>query len=159
MQERAKLTATTLVSVLVLSACASGGKFVSAPQVELGGVEIKSLSFARQTFLLSFNVSNPNPFPLPVKGVHYKVMLQQQQFASGQTPGSFTIPASGDGAFSISVDLDLRKTATRLTSIIGSGMARPVDYELHGSLDVAIPFANSLNFTSSGTIMVQGGAF
>ncbi|MDZ7769471.1 MAG: hypothetical protein U5K38_10555 [Woeseiaceae bacterium] len=40
----------------------------------------------------------------------------------------FDIPASGDGAFSISVDLDLINSAAGLTSILGSAAARPVPY-------------------------------
>ncbi|MEX0708753.1 MAG: LEA type 2 family protein [Woeseia sp.] len=145
-----------LVVLLLCSACANQGPVVRSPDVRLDGVRLQSISLGKQTFLLSFNVSNPNPFPLPVKGLSYRVLLDEQQFASGKTAGRFDIPASGDGAFSISVDLDLINSAAGLTSILGSAAARPVPYALDGSLEVAIPFTRPLSFRSDGTIMVRG---
>lgn len=149
--------AMTSFAVLLLAGCAANGPTVQTPDVRLNGVEVMSLSVSKQTFKLSFDVSNPNPFPLPVQSVRYMVLLEQQRFAGGETGGRFTIPASGDGAFAISVELDLMQSATRLASILSAGVARPLEYELHGSLDIAMPFTRPVNFVSSGTIMVQGG--
>lgn len=146
----------TLVVLLLCGACASQGPVIKTPDVRLDGVRLQSISLGKQTFLLSFNVTNPNPFPLPVKGLSYRVLLDEKPFASGQTAGRFDIPASGDGAFSISVDLDLINSAAGLTSILGSAAARPVPYTLDGTLDIAIPFARPLTFGSDGTIMVRG---
>jgi LEA14-like dessication related protein len=151
--------AATLIAVHLLAACAGNAPAVRSPEVRLDGVEVTSLSLSKQTFTLSFDVSNPNPFPLPVRAVRYHVMLEQQRFAGGETAGRFTIPAGGDGAFAISVELDLMKSAARLASIIGSGVTRPIEYELHGSLEVAVPFSRPLNFSSSGTVLVQRDKF
>lgn len=145
-----------LVALLICSACANQGPVIRSPDVRLDAVRLQSISLGKQTFLLSFNVTNPNPFALPVKGLSYRVLLDDQTFASGQTAGRFDIPAKGDGAFSISVDLDLINSAAGLTSILGSAAARPVPYALDGSLDIAIPFARPLTFRSDGTIMVRG---
>ena len=89
---------------------------VSSPKVELTDVEVMGLGFKSQTFLLSFNVRNPNPFPLPVENVSYGVRLDGQRFASGTTPSSFSVPAQGASQFAISVELDLLQTAPRLLS-------------------------------------------
>ncbi|MDZ7769472.1 MAG: hypothetical protein U5K38_10560 [Woeseiaceae bacterium] len=61
-----------LVVLLLCSACANQGPVVRSPDVRLDGVRLQSISLGKQTFLLSFNVSNPNPFPLPVKGLSYR---------------------------------------------------------------------------------------
>ena len=62
-----------LLSAMVsLSACAATGTIIDSPSVNLTGVEFTSANFRRQTFVLSFDVSNPNPFPLPVKSVAYQ---------------------------------------------------------------------------------------
>ncbi|MDH3991164.1 MAG: hypothetical protein OEV34_18665, partial [Gammaproteobacteria bacterium] len=56
-----------LVVLLGLSGCASTMQnLVKSPAVELRAVQVMGLGFNSQTFLLSFDISNPNPFALPV---------------------------------------------------------------------------------------------
>lgn len=148
-----------LCTIFLLSACAGTGTVIESPKVDLIGVELTSADFRRQTFLLSFDVSNPNPFPLPVRSVSYRVTFDEQKFAGGETQGSFTVPARGDDSFAISVDLDLLSSATQLTSLLRGGFSENVSYELNGSLAVDIPFVSPIPFSSSGVInMAQTAA-
>ncbi len=149
----------SLLAIAALSACAGSGSLISSPQVSLTSIEITSADFNSQTFLLSFDVNNPNPFPLPIKSVRYRVRLGEQQFASGETQGNFTVPSEGNEAFAISVQLDLLKTSSNISSLIRSGMSRDLDYELSGSFAVDIPFAKPLDFKSGGNIEMQAAAF
>ena len=144
-----------LLATLVIFGCAGGEALIRAPAVNLTSVEVSKLSFSNQTFLLGFSVSNPNPFPLPVKTVRYRVRLNDQSFAGGETQGNFTIPAGADESFVISVDVDLLRSGARLTSIVRSGVRDSLDYEVNGNLDIDIPTTPSIKFSSSGTIMVQ----
>lgn len=143
----------------LLSACASTDTLISSPTVNLTSVELTSVSLTRQTFRLGFDVDNPNPFPLPVKGVAYKVFFDDERFVGGETEGSFTVPAGGQDAFMISVDLDFLNTATQIAALFRGGIPEQVNYELQGSLTVDIPFARPLPFSSSGIIDVNGGRF
>ena len=147
------------LAALVLTGCAGTGPLVSSPTVNLTSVKLEDLSFRRQTFLLAFDVSNPNPFPLPVKAISYNVVFDDERFAGGETEGRFTVPAQGDDAFMISVDLDVLNTATQLTSLIRGGLPEQVSYELDGSLTVDIPFARPIPFSSTGVIRIQGQRF
>ena len=137
---------------LYLTGCASSGPMIEKPSVQLTGIQISGLSFSEQTLLLSFNVDNPNPFPLPVSGVRYHVRIANQTFASGQTQGEFSIPASGSEAFDLSVELDVLNSASRVSSLLRSGMNERIEYELSGSLAVDIPFVNPLPFSATGTV-------
>lgn len=142
-----------------LSACASiSDKLVSTPRVELRSVQVIGLGFKSQTFLLSFDVANPNPFPLPVRSVGYGVKLNGQHFASGETASEFTIPADGDAQFAISVDLNLLQTAPQLLSIVRDGVRQDIRYELEGRLGIDIPLIPSLRYRNSGTIRFNSGA-
>lgn len=125
---------------------------VESPSVELSGVAMRDLSFTGQTFLLSFDVSNPNPFPLPIKSVRYRVQLDDQNFASGETSSDFSIPASSSGGFDVSVELDILKSASHVGTVLRSGMRRPIPYQLDGSLAIDIPFVKPLPFSASGVI-------
>jgi LEA14-like dessication related protein len=141
-----------LFAAASLSACAGTGTVIDSPKVELTGVELRAANFRRQTFLLRFDVSNPNPFPLPVKAVRYRVDFDHEKFAGGETQGSFTVPARGDDSFAISVDLDILSSATHLSTLLSGGLTENVSYELRGSLAVDIPFVKPIPFSNSGVI-------
>jgi len=141
-----------LFAVVSMSACAGTGSIIDSPMVDLTGVELTSANFRRQTFLLRFDVSNPNAFPLPVKEVRYQLVFDHEKFAGGESQGSFTVPPHGDDSFAISVDLDILSSATYLTSLFRGGFRENVAYELQGSLAVDIPFVKPIPFSSSGII-------
>ena len=139
----------------VLTGCASTASFVDAPQVSLCNVEVTELDLNGQTFLLAFDVINPNPFPLPIESISYGVELDGYRFASGETKGDFTVPASSDGGFAISVDLNLMRTAPQLLFIVRDGVYREIPYALKGTFDVDIPFVSPVAFKTSGTIRLH----
>jgi len=143
--------------VLLLGACAGQSSLVSSPSVKLTGVQLSRMSLSGQTFRLSFDVINPNPFPLPVRSVRYNVQLDEQRFASGETQGKFDVPASGAGSFAISVELDLLQQSSQISSLLQSGLRRDVAYELNGSLVVDIPFTKPIPFSNSGVIQAASG--
>jgi LEA14-like dessication related protein len=139
----------------LLTSCASTGSLVESPHVTLRDVKVTELDFDGQTFLLDFDVTNPNPFPLPVSAISYGVELDGHRFASGETQGDFSFPASSDGGFSISVDLNLMRTAPQLLFIVRDGVHRDIPYALTGTFDVDIPFMNAVSFKTSGTIRLH----
>jgi LEA14-like dessication related protein len=139
-----------------MTACASlPESLVGTPSVNLNNVQVVGLGFKSQTFLLSFDVANPNPFPLPVSNIGYGVKLDGQRFASGETICDFTIPADGDASFAISVDLNLLKTAPQLLAIVRGGSRREVAYELDGRFGVDIPLTPTLKYRNSGMIQLN----
>ena len=115
-------------------------------------VELTELDYSSQTFFLGFDVSNPNPFTLPVSSVSYGVELDGLRFATGETQGGFVVPANGDGNFAISVQLDLLRTSPRLLHTVRDGVLRDIPYELKGSLGVDIPAAKPVRFQTNGQV-------
>jgi LEA14-like dessication related protein len=150
-------TATLLLASL-FTACASTGNLISAPDVSLRNVQMTEVDFSGQTFLLGFDVTNPNPFPLPISAVSYAIELDGFRFARGETKGGFTVPASGDGEFAITVQLDLLRTAPQLLYIVRNGVMRDIPYGLSGKLGFDIPFTEPVSFSSSGEIRLQASA-
>lgn len=143
-----------------LGGCATNlDNIVSSPRVELRDVQVMGLGFSGQTFLLSFDIRNPNPFPLPVSNVSYGVRLDEQRFASGTTTSEFSIPAEGDAEFAITVELDLLQTAPRLLSIVRQAQSKTISYELEGELAIDIPFTPPVAYRNKGTIRIGSGAF
>jgi len=146
-----------VVATCLLGACAGPATLVDSPTIRLAKIESGHMSFSRQTFVLGFDISNPNPFPLPIQVLSYDVSLADEQFASGRTEGAFTVPANGDGSFAISVDLDMIQQAARVASLLRAGSQGQIRYELNGSLTVDIPFTRPIPFSNSGTISLASG--
>ena len=117
---RIRTVASATVILCTLSACAAIEESISPPDVRLTAVKLEELGFSAQTFKLSFDVSNPNAFPLPVNLIDYGVRLDGHRFASGKTDCDILVPAGGDTEFDISVELDLLNTAPALLSIVRS---------------------------------------
>lgn len=143
-----------LAAAFVLTACATG-PVIEAPGVSLRNVEVTRLNFSRQAFLLDFDVTNPNPFPLPVTRVRYGIELDGQHFAGGETAGRFTVPALGDGTFAISVELNLLKTAPRILEVVRDGAGSDIPYALEGDFGVDIPLVGALPFRMTGEIRLR----
>jgi len=147
-----------LLTVVMLSSCASLDNVVSAPIVSLRNVHVENIGFDGQTFILSFDVRNPNPFPLPVKSINYGVKLDGHRFASGEAASSFTVAAGGDGEFAISVAVNLLQTAPELLFIVRDATRRDIPYSLEGRLGIDIPYTKPVKFESSGHIRLQASA-
>ncbi len=143
-----------------LGACASlPENIVAKPEVQLRDVRVLGLGFKNQTFLLSFDIHNPNPYPLPVNHISYGVRLDGQRFASGQTESDISVPSGGDAEFAISVELDLLTTAPRLLSIVREGVRRDIAYELEGQLGIDIPMTPPVSYRSDGLIRLNTSGF
>ena len=150
-------TAAVLAVAWCLGACAGIDTAIDSPRVSLSQIELKSLDLDGQIVLIGFDVTNPNPFPLPVRSLRYGVKLDGYRFASGETEARFTVPAQSDAGFQISVELDLLRTAPKLIHIVSSGAHREVPYSLEGEFAVDVPLAPSVAFASGGTIRLFAG--
>ena len=150
-----KLGLTALVCLV--AGCASTGVMVERPSVSLSNVEVTEIDLDSQTFVLDFDVSNPNPFPLPVRSIAYGVELEGLRLASGETQGAFTVPAGGQENFVITVDVNLMRTAPQLLFIVRDGIYRDIPYALEGSFAIDIPFTNPVSFRNEGSIRLNAG--
>lgn len=148
---RWKTLGSGLVASMLLG-CASTADLVDAPRVRLSNVDVTDIDLNNQSFILNFEVSNPNPFPLPVRAISYGVELDGFRFAGGETQCAFTVPAGGDGTFDISVDVDLMRTAPQLLFIVREAVRRDIPYELNGRFEVDIPLVPAVSFRNDGTI-------
>jgi LEA14-like dessication related protein len=137
------------------TACASNGLVVQKPDVSLRHVELSAIDLDSQTFVLDFEVRNPNPFPLPVDSIAYGLKLDGFRFASGETVSDFVVPAGSDGHFEITVDTDLMRTAPQLLFIVRDGVYRDIPYALEGRFAIGVPLANPVSFRNEGSIRLS----
>ena len=159
MMETARLRMIGLSAVACFATgCATTGVTIEKPGISLRNVEVTAVDLDSQTFVLDFDVVNPNPFPLPIRSVSFGVELEGLSLASGETRSAFTVPAGGDGHFAITVDVDLMRTAPQLMFIVRDGIRREIPYTLEGSLAIDVPFVEPVAFRNRGSIRLDAGA-
>ena len=159
MMEATRIRKIGLSAVACFAAgCASTGVMIEKPGVSLRNVEVADVGLDGQTFVLDFDVVNPNPFPLPISSVSYGVELEGLRLASGETQSAFTVPAGGDSHFAITVDVDLMRTAPQLMFIVRDGIYRDIPYALEGSLGIDVPLVKPVSFRNQGSIRLDAGA-
>lgn len=156
MMDTARFRTIALSAVAWLAAgCASTGVIVERPSVTLSNVAVTDIDLGGQTFVLDFDVVNPNPFPLPIRSIAYGVELEGLRLASGETQSAFTVPAGGDSHFEITVDVDLMRTAPQLMFVVREGLYRDIPYALEGRFAIDVPFANPVTFRNEGSIRLN----
>jgi LEA14-like dessication related protein len=154
--ETARFRTIVLSTVALLATgCASTGAIVERPSVTLSNVAVTEVDLGGQTFVLDFDVVNPNPFPLPIRSIAYGVELEGLRLASGETQSAFTVPAGGESHFEITVDVDLMRTAPQLMFVVREGMYRDIPYALEGRFAIDVPFANPVTFRNEGSIRLN----
>jgi len=156
MMETIRFRIIVLSTVAWLAAgCASTGVIIERPSVTLSNVAVTEVDLGGQTFVLDFDVVNPNPFPLPIRSIAYGVELEGLRLASGETQSAFTVPAGGDSHFEITVDVDLMRTAPQLMFVVREGIYRDIPYALEGRFAIDVPFANPVTFRNEGSIRLN----
>lgn len=142
-----------------MAGCATTGDLFGRPEVSLTDVEVREIDLKGQTFVLSFDISNPNPFPLAISGIAYGVELDGQRFASGETHCDINVPADSQETFEISVDLNLLQTAPQLLFVVRDGVRKEIPYELVGKFVVDVPASPRVQFENAGNIQLQAANF
>lgn len=150
LQRSISLTAL-LMACVVFQGCASLTQSVETPDVTIAGLRLTEAGLTKQSYELKLNVSNPNPFPLPVRGLAYRIQLAGENFAAGETLSAFTVPANGESEFGVSITTDLLRSLSSLQRILQQ-RDEVLAYQIGGELQVNLPFVKALPFSKSGEV-------
>ena len=145
------LSAIVLIVSTLFSGCATLAQSIETPDVTIVGLRLVEAGFSKQSYELKLNVRNPNPVPLPVRGLAYRIQLAGEDFAAGETLSAFTVPSNGESDFAISITTDILRSLSGLRRMIEEG-DRAVAYQIGGELQVDLPFVKALPFSKAGEI-------
>jgi LEA14-like dessication related protein len=130
----------------VLVACQSlDGGTVQPPNVSLTDLNVRDIGMFEQRYVIRLRVQNPNPQPLPITGMAYRVNLNDIEFGRGVSRQSVTVPAYGETV----VELDLVSSLWQLFERVRdlqSGHAEAITVGIVGDVNLAnrsaeLPFA------------------
>ncbi|MNN14434.1 Late embryogenesis abundant protein [compost metagenome] len=122
------------------------------PEVKLVKVDVVKAKLLEQQFLLSFRIDNPNDFSLPVRGLRYKVKLNDVQLAEGESSTWFTVPANGHETFNVPVTTNLWRHMKYIVKLLETP-EKPIRYRLEGEVKTGLLFGRSVHIARNGEII------
>lgn len=148
---RALLLAPALLAG-VLGGCAWLSPNLQLPGLSVLGVRVLRANFWQQQLEVHLRVQNPNSISLPVKSLHYTLVLDGHRVATGYSTRRFTVPAHGSAEFNTEVTANM---AGALFTILAQERATPVHYRLRGSVELARGLLRELPFDERGQFVLK----
>ena len=141
-----------LLCLLMLgSATACAPKF-ERPVLTVSSIELQRGNLFQQSFLVKFQVQNPNDRELPVQGLHTELDVGGQRIASGVSNRAFVVPPRGESEFDMTITANMAVALLQLAN----RRADSVDYELSGSANLDLPFLREVPFHQAGSFSLKG---
>jgi LEA14-like dessication related protein len=106
-----------------------------------------------QRLRVRMHVQNPNNRALPVQGITYRLEVEGQEFATGESAASFVVPALGEADFDMNVSTNLATTLMKILS--GGANTRALAYHLTGKVTLSEGFLRSVPFEQRGTFRLD----
>lgn len=144
-----------LLAVLPLGCGVSAllaGRF-EEPQVTLVASKVEAVSRSAASVRFEFLVSNPNPYPLRVQGLHYHLSVNGSAIASGDVPERVALPARGSASMEASVTLD---TPVLTAAAADALMTGEIPYVLEGTLGLGtLVLRREIRFVRSSVLRLN----
>jgi len=140
-------------TVALLGGCALAPK-LTTPQLTIVGVKLEGSDLLAQRLKVRVHVQNPNDRTLPVKGIDYTLDVDGQPFASGESAGSFVVPALGEAEFDMNVTTNMAGTLVRLLARSSEARAS-IPYRLSGKIALSQGWLQSIQSEQHGTFSLQ----
>ena len=141
-----------LLLAAVLSACALFVPKLQTPRLSIVDVEVVKATFLEQRLRVLVRVENPNDYSLPVQGLSYTVYLGGQEFATGVSDASFTVPALGAADFSMDVTAN---AAGAIFALLSKPHGQDISYRLQGKVKLTYGWLRSVPFEQSGSFTLR----
>ena len=154
MHLQAHLTRTIGLAVLILglSGCSMWSTSpYQYPDIHLLKVQVVKAKLVQQDFNLLFKVENDNDARILVRGLRYKIMLNDMMLADDKSSDWFFVPAHGQKTFTVPVRTNLWKHLKPISRMLKKA-DRPIRYRLEGKLKTGLLFRDTVAIGRSGEI-------
>ncbi|SDW30046.1 LEA14-like dessication related protein [Pseudomonas syringae] len=125
---------------------------VRDPEVHLLKVEVIKARLTHQDFKLYFEVENPNDSRLLVRGLNYKIMLNEEMLAEGKSSEWFFVDGDSRKTLRISVRTNLWQHARYIAKLLKKP-DQSIHYQLEGKLKTGILFHHNVRILRSGDVI------
>lgn len=139
---------------LLAAGCSGIPPRLEKPALTVTDIRFLDAGLFEQRYRMTLRVKNPNAVGLPVTGVRYELLFQDQPFADGLSNQHFVVPAYGEATFDVDLTTNILKTARHIAGLI-RGQQGELGYEMRGHVVVDMPFVGRVPFSEQGTIRLN----
>ncbi len=125
----------------------------TAPHLTVVAVEIQDIHRDEQHFKVHLRVQNPNALVLPIKSIDYTLQLEGDEFGRGTATEAFTVPASGETEFDMTVSTHLAMTLFKLLPHLKDN-SQPINYRVTGTIRTGLAFMTTVPFDEHGQFSI-----
>lgn len=148
-----RIYALMLALTLGLTGCASWFEDdAPPPHVSLVKVEVVRAKLLEQKFKLYFRVDNRDDSDLTVRGLIYKITLDQLVLTEGESNEWLTVPPRGHAFFRVTVRTNLWPQVREVVQML-KNPSQPIPYRLEGELKTGLFIGNDVTVAHNGEII------
>ena len=129
--------------------CAMLPKFES-PKLSVVSLKLQSADIFSQRLQVRMRVFNPNSRELPIKGINYRLEVNDAELGQGNTSAPFTVPAMGEVEFDMQITANLAGTLAKLLGRRNS--PESLAYRLVGNVELASGLLRRIPFDERGNV-------
>jgi len=149
---REALRAAVAALLVTVSGCASTFK-LEAPKLSVVSMKVQSADIFSQRMQIRMLVQNPNDRELPVKGITYRIEVNDAELGQGVADTPFVVPAMGEAEFDMVFTANLATALSQLLSRKGS--AETIDYRLRGEVALSSGLLRHVPFDERGSVKLK----
>jgi LEA14-like dessication related protein len=116
-------------------------------------MKVQSADIFSQRLQMRMLVQNPNDRELPIKGITYRIDVNDAKLGQGQTDSSFVVPAMGEAEFDLQFTANLATAVAKLLSRRAS--SGTIDYRLRGEVALSSGFLRRIPFDERGSVKLK----
>lgn len=145
-------TAILALACLGFAGCAALPR-LEAPKLSVVSMKMQSADIFSQRLQVRMRVLNPNDRELPIKGIEYRIEINDAELAQGLTDTPFVVPALGEAEFDVQVTANLAAALAKFLS--RKGGQDTLDYRLIGSVALSSGFLRRIPFDERGSVKLK----
>lgn len=143
----------TLLLTVSLGGCASWFSDDSVdPAVHLVNVEVVRAKLLEQKFILHFRIDNPNDSDLTVRGLEYRIHLDDLLLAEGEHEHWFTVGPKRSAYFKVPIRTNLWPQVKEVVKMLKNSN-QPIPYRLQGEMETGLFIAHYVHLERNGVII------
>lgn len=144
--------ACAALALALCAGCASVAN-LQAPDLSVVSMKLQSADLFEQRLLVRMKVQNPNDRALPIKGITYRIEVNDAELGQGSADTPFVVPSMGEAEFDMVFTANLATALSQLLSRKGSSQS--IDYRLRGEVALSSGFLRHIPFDERGSVKLK----
>lgn len=149
---RTRLPWASLAVAVFLAGCAvfEPEPSIETPHVSVADIRLAEIGLLEQRYSLALRIQNPNPVPVAIGGMEYRLSFYDQEFARGVSDRALTLPPYSERRISVDIVSGTGRLLEQLRRQAARRAGEPL-YELRGALYLS-DLGRELPFTFRGSL-------